>query len=1084
MNARKLRVESLEERVLLAVAAGGVEQAAVLAAPTEAVTRVVNTLEDPAEWDTADNVVSLREAIDAAADGDTITFASELTGGTVTLSGKQLEVDKAITIDASSVGGITIDAGGESGVITIANRYVGSFDVKLIRLTLTGGYKFRDGYGGGAICNLSAGDLFLENCSIVGNTSELFGGGISNLSGGTVTLVNCDISDNFGGSVGGGGISNWNGNLSLVNCTVTRNSTTGSGGGISNSGSGESNSVSLANCVFLQNTAIQAGGGIYNAAGFVMALTSCSVSGNSVDSVDAVGGGGISNGGAMTISNSVIFGNRVYSYYNYGGGGIYNSGTLTLISDTISGNAANLSGGGLYSVNARDLTLINTIVALNDAENGDDIGYSYESSFSDHNNIVGIDPGFKEAPVFESGRLVNFETLDLSPSAASLAIDRGDNGVVSSGTDAAGNPRIVASRLTEAIVDIGAYEYQERTEAEGLVVTTAADIVDETDHLISLREAVLRANTGDVITFDASLAGGVITLSYGELMINKSISIDASGIGGMTIDAGRGSRGFRISAEGTDLPIELVGLTITGGNAGVGGGICNEAGLLTLISCTVTDNTADRGAGISNSGTTSLIRCAVFGNSSVSEGGGINNDGGASLSLTDSSVSNNTSDGNGGGIFSSGTLALKGSDITNNEAISGGGIRQLGGAGLVTLADCRISENIAYTGGGLQFFSTDGSAAAATLTNCVISRNTVSGIGVGGGIDNTRFELTLINCEVSGNTATEGYFAVGGGIANESGTLNVINCTVSGNSAGRGGGIDNLDTLKLSNCIVALNIAEFGKDISAPGGSITANNIVGIDPGFKEAPVFESGRLVNFETLDLSLIVASRAVNNGDNSAVETETDLAGNPRIVGGIVDIGAYEYQGTEPEQLAAPDISTGNRGVYVSYGANRHRIQWIAIDNASGYELQYSADGSRWMTISVADTAAVVTGLAYGQDVQYRVRALGTGSYTDSEWSEVKTFNVCPMDVSGDGDIGGLDRNILAVSWGAEEGDEDYCYYADVNGDGDVGGVDRNFLGSNWGAEAGDGDLVYPKSLAAADNVFAEFASADFGADLSIF
>ena len=91
---------------------------------------------------------------------------------------------------------------------------------------------------------------------------------------------------------------------------------------------------------------------------------------------------------------------------------------------------------------------------------------------------------------------------------------------------------------------------------------------------------------------------------------------------------------------------------------------------------------------------------------------------------------------------------------------------------------------------------------------------------------------------------------------------------------------------------------------------------------------------------------------------------------------------------------------------------------------------------------------------------------------------------MDVSGDGDIGGLDRNILAVSWGAEEEDEDYCYYADVNGDGDVGGVDRNFLGSNWGAEAGDGDLVYPKSLAAADNVFAEFASADFGADLSIF
>ncbi|MBR6481025.1 MAG: hypothetical protein IKT12_04925, partial [Thermoguttaceae bacterium] len=77
LNARKLRLESLEDRTLLAVTAGGIEQAAVIA-PTEAVTRVVNTLEDPAEWDTADSVVSLREAIDAAADGDTITFASEL----------------------------------------------------------------------------------------------------------------------------------------------------------------------------------------------------------------------------------------------------------------------------------------------------------------------------------------------------------------------------------------------------------------------------------------------------------------------------------------------------------------------------------------------------------------------------------------------------------------------------------------------------------------------------------------------------------------------------------------------------------------------------------------------------------------------------------------------------------------------------------------------------------------------------------------------------------------------------------------------------------------------------------------------
>ena len=37
----------------------------------------------------------------------------------------------------------------------------------------------------------------------------------------------------------------------------------------------------------------------------------------------------------------------------------------------------------------------------------------------------------------------------------------------------------------------------------------------------------------------------------------------------------------------------------------------------------------------------------------------------------------------------------------------------------------------------------------------------------------------------------------------------------------------------------------------------------------------------------------SPCINSGDNIQVTTATDLAGNPRIVGGTVDMGAYEYQ-----------------------------------------------------------------------------------------------------------------------------------------------------------------------------------------------
>ena len=119
-QSRKLRLESLEERTLLAMTAGGMEALSAHAAPTALETWVVNTTDDPAEWDAEDDVLSLRETISRASDGDVINFASSLADGTITLGGSQLEITKAITIDASSIGGITIDADGKSRVFCIS----------------------------------------------------------------------------------------------------------------------------------------------------------------------------------------------------------------------------------------------------------------------------------------------------------------------------------------------------------------------------------------------------------------------------------------------------------------------------------------------------------------------------------------------------------------------------------------------------------------------------------------------------------------------------------------------------------------------------------------------------------------------------------------------------------------------------------------------------------------------------------------------------------------------------------------------------------------------------------------------------
>ena len=188
-------------------------------------------------------------------------------------------------------------------------------------------------------------------------------------------------------------------------------------------------------------------------------------------------------------------------------------------------------------------------------------------------------------------------------------------------------------------------------------------------------------------------------------------------------------------------------------------------------------------------------------------------------------------------------------------------------------------------------------------------------------------------------------------------------------------------------------------------------------------------------------------------------------------------------EGEQLASPVITTGTRGVYVSYGANRHQLQWTAVSNASGYELQYTADGAGWTSVLVTENCAVVNGLHYGSAVTYRVRALGSSSYADSEWSEAKVFYVCPMDINGDGDVSGVDRALLVNSWLTAEGDDEYRFYADVNGDGDVTGADRSYLSGNWllSVEDEPEDLVYPpvRAALAVDELFVSLA--DTGLDL---
>src|SRR6266487_5433269 len=236
----------------------------------------------------------------------------------------------------------------------------------------------------------------------------------------------------------------------------------------------------------------------------------------------------------------------------------------------------------------------------------------------------------------------------------------------------------------------------------------------------SLRQALLDAANADTITFDSSLNGQTITLTSGELLVDKSVTINGPGSDNLTVDGNHASRVFHVSRW---VSAAIAGLTITNGSAegDGGGGIHNDHATLAVDNCTVSGNHAAWGGGVCNDGsngsaTLTVTNSTFSGNSvaapySVGSGGGIFNsgfDGSATLTVTNSTFSGNVAGligvyGIGGGIcndgpFGSATLTLKNSTFSGNAAgYVGGGIYN--GSATVTIGDTIL--NAGASGGNL-----------------------------------------------------------------------------------------------------------------------------------------------------------------------------------------------------------------------------------------------------------------------------------------------------------------------------------------------------------------------------------------------
>lgn len=353
----------------------------------------------------------------------------------------------------------------------------------------------------------------------------------------------------------------------------------------------------------------------------------------------------------------------------------------------------------------------------------------------------------------------------------------------------------------------------------------------------TLRHAIATAPNNDTITFANSLKGKTITLKGGQLVLDRSLTIQGLGVDRLAVSGANASRVFLIANTAV-----IADLTITKGNGtgvdalgipSTNGGAILSSGVLTLVRCAVkSSRAAGNGGGMFNSGTgNEATECTFANNAAARDGGGICN--AQDLRIQRCAIFSNTAGGSGGGVQDSGTTDYINTTIACNTAAgSGGGLNDNGAT--INVFNCTISQNTAAVGGGL---AVPMFGSSTLLRNSIIAGNNPAGPS------QPAPDVSDVFIDPS--------FGVGVLI-----------------SAGR-------------------NLV--GNTVGAYPGSFLGTDLLNVNPML--GPLKDNGGI----TLTMELLPGSPAIDAGNNANVPpgVTTDQRGTfSRIVNGTVDIGAFEY------------------------------------------------------------------------------------------------------------------------------------------------------------------------------------------------
>ncbi len=425
------------------------------------------------------------------------------------------------------------------------------------------------------------------------------------------------------------------------------------------------------------------------------------------------------------------------------------------------------------------------------------------------------------------------------------------------------------------------------------------------------------ANQGT--TLDGNQSGTVLALSVETQGVILSVN-------GMTFQNGDkiGNGGGLYMILGKDITVSIESIVVLNNRASINGGgvyVTGPIRTISLFNSIFNSNASDYlGGGVdinAYQGTVTFNKNTIKGNFSITGGGGVSSSA-KNVVFTNNNVEYNVSQyGGGGARFDASSVIFNNNAVSANTSTRGG------------------------DGGGVCLYVDYG--GTITFNNNFVHDNSITfltpyGFG-GGGVFAKASKITFNNNSVVGNTSINH----GGGVylASYNGIVAFANNSIVGNTSTYGGGglylssglMDQTDeqnaNSNIFNNVFWENISDTASDFwmandldgdylqtpisllgnnfdQTPGTGYLITLPITIDTSNlnKVVPLF-----VDVDNENLNLQIGSPMINAGYPGTPDLpEFDIEGNPRIVGGRVDIGAYEYDDGTRYNLTTTVQGTG--------------------------------------------------------------------------------------------------------------------------------------------------------------------------------